>query len=195
MFAATLRVDPEEARPRACPGESRRWESRGTPSGVARRLGREPISETRRAVTWPERRIGAAAVILDDARRVLLVRHTYGRHNWELPGGVSEAGESVIETVVREVREEVGVDVAPDLFTRLYWEPELDAHHFVFLCRILGEATPTPSSDEISTCGDWPLDSLPRPLSDFTVQRITDALIAQPTELALIEVPTRSWLE
>jgi hypothetical protein len=27
-------------------------------------------------------RIGAAAVVLDDSRRVLLVRHTYGRLNW-----------------------------------------------------------------------------------------------------------------
>jgi hypothetical protein len=31
-------------------------------------------------------RIGAAAVVLDDSRRVLLVRHTYGRLNWELLG-------------------------------------------------------------------------------------------------------------
>jgi 8-oxo-dGTP pyrophosphatase MutT (NUDIX family) len=48
-------------------------------------------------------RLGAAAVILNDAGHVLLVKHTYGRLNWELPGGGAEAGESIIATAIREV--------------------------------------------------------------------------------------------
>lgn len=51
-------------------------------------------------------RMGAAAVILDEDRRVLLVKHTYGRRNWELPGGYVELDESAADAVVREVREE-----------------------------------------------------------------------------------------
>lgn len=31
--------------------------------------------------------VGAAAFIVDGEGRVLLVKHTYGRLNWELPGG------------------------------------------------------------------------------------------------------------
>jgi 8-oxo-dGTP pyrophosphatase MutT (NUDIX family) len=50
------------------------------------------------------RRIGAAAVIVNDEGGVPLVKQTYGRLNWELPGGAGEAGESPDETVLREVR-------------------------------------------------------------------------------------------
>jgi 8-oxo-dGTP diphosphatase len=59
---------------------------------------------------WPGRRVGVAAFIVDGRGRVLLVRHTYGPLNWELPGGASEPGESVVQTALRELREEAGVE-------------------------------------------------------------------------------------
>ncbi|MEA2673920.1 MAG: hypothetical protein QOI92_1112, partial [Chloroflexota bacterium] len=34
--------------------------------------------------------VGAACAIFDDQGRVLLVHHTYGRLNWEIPGGLVE---------------------------------------------------------------------------------------------------------
>ncbi|WP_164766807.1 NUDIX domain-containing protein [Paenibacillus chibensis] len=34
--------------------------------------------------------LGAASVILDSENRVLLVKHSYGINNWDLPGGKSE---------------------------------------------------------------------------------------------------------
>lgn len=139
--------------------------------------------------------MGAAAVIVDAAGRVLLVRHTYGRLNWEIPGGASEPGESVIETAIREVREEAGVDAIPERLTGLYYEPERDAHHFVFRCHIAPNARPAPSSEEISECEFWPRDALPRPISDFTIRRLNDALGDALPELPPTTVPARSWLE
>lgn len=53
------------------------------------------------------KRIGAGAVIVNDEGGVML-EQTYGRLNWELPGGAEEAGESPDETVLRGVREETG---------------------------------------------------------------------------------------
>ncbi len=52
--------------------------------------------------------LGAACVVFDGAGRVLLVHHTYGRRNWELPGGGSEPGEAPDETATRELLEETG---------------------------------------------------------------------------------------
>jgi ADP-ribose pyrophosphatase YjhB (NUDIX family) len=138
--------------------------------------------------------MGAAAVILD-GDRVLLVRHTYGRLNWEIPGGASEPGESVIETAIREVREETGVEAKPERLTGFYYDPEQDAHHVVFRCRTAGDAEPAPSSDEISDVEFWPLDALPRPISDFTVRRVEDAVSSRLPELIPVAVPPRSWLE
>ena len=145
-------------------------------------------------MTWPGRRIGAAALLLDDGGRVLLVRHTYGRLNWELPGGAGEPGESVAETARREVREETGLAVEMGAITGVYYEAETDAHHFVFRCEAArGVDGPRPSSPEISECAYWPRDGLPRPISDFTVRRIDDGLAANPpTEV--VPVPPRSWL-
>ena len=48
--------------------------------------------------------MGAACAIFDGRGRILLVHHTYGRLNWELPGGIVEAGEAPDEAARRELR-------------------------------------------------------------------------------------------
>jgi 8-oxo-dGTP diphosphatase len=141
------------------------------------------------------KKLGAAAVILNDAGDVLLVKHTYGRLNWELPGGHAEAHESIIATALREVQEETGLRVRALHTTGTYYDPEGDMHHFVFLCQPLDPAAlPRPDADEISTCAFWPTTALPRPISDFTVRRITDAVTGPPQQLPTI-IPARQWIE
>jgi ADP-ribose pyrophosphatase YjhB (NUDIX family) len=53
------------------------------------------------------------AVVRDDAGRLLLIRrgHEPSRGLWSLPGGRVEPGEALEAAVVREVREETGLDV------------------------------------------------------------------------------------
>jgi 8-oxo-dGTP diphosphatase len=53
------------------------------------------------------------AVVRDDAGRLLLIRrgHEPSRGLWSLPGGRVEPGETLEAAVVREVREETGLDV------------------------------------------------------------------------------------
>jgi len=43
---------------------------------------------------------------------VLLVRHTYGDRAWGLPGGLMRRGEAPEVTARREMREELGLDIA-----------------------------------------------------------------------------------
>jgi 8-oxo-dGTP diphosphatase len=143
---------------------------------------------------WPGRRVGAAAVIFHGDSEVLLVHHTYGPLNWELPGGASEPGESVIETALRELREETGLTARAERLTGVYFDAERDAHHFVFLCRPNGDEEPRPNSSEISECAYWSLDSLPRPISDFTVRRIEDAR-AESAQPLPVSIPSRTWLD
>jgi 8-oxo-dGDP phosphatase len=52
-----------------------------------------------------------AVVVLDDAKRVLMIwRHRFisDRWGWELPSGLVDPGEAVAETAAREVEEETG---------------------------------------------------------------------------------------
>jgi 8-oxo-dGTP pyrophosphatase MutT (NUDIX family) len=143
----------------------------------------------------PDRRIGAAAVILDDAGRVLLVHHSYGRLNWELPGGYSEPGESAVDTALREVREETGLEVVPERVTGIYYDPGDDMHHFVLSCKLPERAAPPrPDGAEITELGYFGVESLPRPISDFTLRRIADALAGSPLELPTAVGPRR-WIE
>jgi 8-oxo-dGTP pyrophosphatase MutT (NUDIX family) len=149
--------------------------------------------------TIPHKLLGAAAVILDGQGRVLLVKHNYGRHNWELPGGLAEERESLAETAIREVREETGLAVRAEALTGLYYEPERphgDMHHGVFLCVPEdAAAVPQPDAREVTACGYWPPDALPRPISDFTIRRIEDALSPANRCPLPVTIGRRRWLE
>jgi 8-oxo-dGTP pyrophosphatase MutT (NUDIX family) len=63
-----------------------------------------------------------SAVVLDEEERVLLHRRT-DSDLWALPGGGIEVGESVIEALVREVKEETGLDVVVDTLVGIYSDP------------------------------------------------------------------------
>ena len=60
----------------------------------------------------------AAAMIVNDAGAVLCVRRGASKfastaHRWEFPGGKIEPGETPAQAAVREIREELGMDIRP----------------------------------------------------------------------------------
>ena len=63
---------------------------------------------------YPDRPIvGIGAIIIRDGKVLLEKRkNDPGRGRWSVPGGVVELGENVTQTVIREVKEETGLDVA-----------------------------------------------------------------------------------
>lgn len=93
------------------------------------------------------------AVIVDAEDRVLLTRRAIPpfRDRWVMPGGKIDLGEPILRALHREVREEVGIEVAVeglvDVFEHLTPGPEND--HFVILyyrCRPLTRAVvPNPA--------------------------------------------------
>ncbi len=138
--------------------------------------------------------IGAAAIVLNAQGHVLLVRQSYGKLNWELPGGAAEANESIAETAQRETKEETGLSVRAKAMTGVYYQPHDDSVHFVFRCELLADAPVSQPDSEVTENGYWPVDNLPRPISDFTVRRIDDALRGQKQALPTI-VLERQWLD
>lgn len=64
------------------------------------------------------------AIVQDDEGRVLMI-HKTDNDRWALPGGGHEPGETIADTVIREVKEETGYDVEVDTITGTYTNP----HH------------------------------------------------------------------
>jgi len=90
--------------------------------------------------------VGVGAIIVHDARVLLVRRGTEPlKGHWTLPGGMLEVGEALTSGVVREVREETGLDVEPieliELLDRIHREAGRVRYHYViadYLCRVTG---------------------------------------------------------
>ncbi|WP_374776678.1 NUDIX domain-containing protein [Streptomyces sp. NBC_01310] len=63
------------------------------------------------------------AVVRDGQGNVLLI-HKTDNNLWALPGGGHDAGESIAQTVVREVQEETGISVVVEDVVGLYTDPQ-----------------------------------------------------------------------
>ncbi|NKY34844.1 NUDIX hydrolase [Nocardia speluncae] len=85
-------------------------------------------------------RMAAGAVFVRNDE-VLLVHKTYG-NGWDIPGGYLEPGEAPGEACRREVREELGIDRAPQRLLVHDWAPspgEGDKVLYMFYCGELGD--------------------------------------------------------
>ena len=89
----------------------------------------------------------AVGCVTDDQGRLLL-EHKVDNGLWSLPGGAHDLGESIVDTVVREIREETGLDVEVTGLVGIYSDPQhLMAYSdgevrqqfsICFRCRLLG---------------------------------------------------------
>jgi mutator protein MutT len=98
---------------------------------------------------YPDRPyVGVGAVIVDHAARVLLVKRRFEplAGQWSLPGGAVDVGETLEACVVREMREETGLDVevgaVNEVFDRIMRDAEGRVqYHYVlvdYVCRPVG---------------------------------------------------------
>lgn len=58
-------------------------------------------------------RVRVTGVVIEDGRILLLNQDTDTGRSWSLPGGKVEEGEPLATALVREMREETGLDVEP----------------------------------------------------------------------------------
>ncbi|MDD3126185.1 MAG: NUDIX domain-containing protein [Candidatus Izemoplasmatales bacterium] len=66
----------------------------------------------------------ACAVIVNDKKEILLQKRC-DNHKWGLPGGLMELDESIVKTMIREVKEETNLDVEPCDFIGVFINPNM----------------------------------------------------------------------
>ena len=138
--------------------------------------------------------IGAFAVIFDDRSRVLLC-HRRDLDIWNLPGGRVESGEMPDEAVVRETKEETGLNVTILRLIGVYGKTDKDELVFAFLCQIVsGHLIGTDEADE---CRYFEFDAIPPNTVPKQVARIHDARsdVSQPIFRRQTELSTSKLLQ
>ena len=83
----------------------------------------------------PRKRVSADVLLRDEQGRILLVDPKY-KPDWDLPGGMAEANEPPTDTVRRELREELGLEVRTGSLLCVDWVsphgPWDDLINFIF---------------------------------------------------------------
>ncbi|MFD6465341.1 NUDIX hydrolase [Streptomyces goshikiensis] len=109
----------------------------------------------------------AVLAMVDDLDRVYMMwRHRFVADlwNWELPGGLVDAGEKPAQTVVREALEETGYALTGDPEHVVMYEPMIGTvtspHHIYIARGVVKVAEPTEKNEAQRTA--WiPLDEVP----------------------------------
>lgn len=115
---------------------------------------------------------GVSVIVTNLSGDVLLLKHSYGPDVWGLPGGGLGRGEDPLEAARREVREELGIELARieaigTLEEMLSGSPHT-AHLFAATC----DRQPRPDGREVVVARFFPSHSLPEPLGKTTRARI-----------------------
>ncbi|MFW9922946.1 MAG: NUDIX domain-containing protein [Candidatus Thorarchaeota archaeon] len=88
-------------------------------------------------------RFAVDGILFKDNKIILIRRGGRTFHGyWALPGGILEEGESVEQTLLREMKEELGVDVTPIEILGVYSDKNRDPREHtisvVFICEFQG---------------------------------------------------------
>jgi 8-oxo-dGTP diphosphatase len=123
-----------------------------------------------------------SAVLQDSAGRVLLCQQSQGHRLWGLPGGKIRDGEGPLQAVVRDIREETGMETALVDVVGIYHltgdgcgETVPDVLVHVFRGNLLG-GEPAVNSPRIARLAWCDPDNLPEPLTATTRIAIADAV-------------------
>ena len=85
--------------------------------------------------------IRVSAAVIAHNGKIFATQRGYGQYKdyWEFPGGKREEGESGEDAIIREIKEELNVDIAVDsyLTTVEYQYPEFFLVMDVYLCSIV----------------------------------------------------------
>src|SRR5881398_3166223 len=107
--------------------------------------------------------LGVRALVIDEEGRVFLVKHSYVS-GWHLPGGGVEAGETLLQAIARELREEGNIEITePPQLHGVFFNDRASRrdHVALFVVRAFRQAQAPVPDGEIVAHGFFAIDALP----------------------------------
>jgi len=131
--------------------------------------------------------MGVRGVVLDDASRVFLVKHSYVA-GWHLPGGGVEVGESVGDALRRELMEEGRIAFEAPVLHGVFFNSHVSRrdHVAVYVIRRFTQDRMPEPNREIVACGFFSPDALPPDTTLGTRRRIVEVVEGAP--------PSATWV-
>ncbi|WP_246351520.1 NUDIX hydrolase [Nocardia barduliensis] len=141
-------------------------------------------------------KVAVSAFVQDSHGRILMI-HRIDNDLYSIPGGGLEAGETVTEAVVREVREETGIDVQVTNLIEIFSNPDHviaydggEVRQEFSICfpadPVGGQLRPSPESKEVMWVAPTDFAKL-----DIPLDRITDRARPRENECALLHLDPR----
>lgn len=91
--------------------------------------------------------IRVTGVLIENGRLLLVRQKVTSSRRWSLPGGRVEAGESLEAAMIREMKEETGLDVAVERLLYLAERPSDCLLHITFALRRIGGELQLPTNE------------------------------------------------
>jgi 8-oxo-dGTP pyrophosphatase MutT (NUDIX family) len=126
--------------------------------------------------------LGVRALVVDEAGRIFLVKHTYVP-GWYLPGGGVEPGETLLDALVRELKEEGNIDlIEPPALHAVYFNTRVSRrdHVALFVVGAFRQPAPPVPDHEIMAHGFFAPDALPEDTVASVRARVAEVLMGAP---------------
>ena len=128
--------------------------------------------------TLPKKRMASGALFRDESDRILLVKPAY-KEGWGLPGGVVEENESPKSACIREIKEELGLELPVGRMLLVDYNHPRDIRTESLMFIFDGGILPTKIKAQIQLCEEellewrfFDLDSLPLEMSQTLRERV-----------------------
>ena len=123
--------------------------------------------------------VGCGCIIINDKDEILLMKRKTGtkleKGMWSRPGGTLEFGETAEETVKREIKEELGIDIEVKFHDYSENIVNEDGKHWValgFIGKIISGEPKNLEPHKHEEIKWFPLNNLPEDLSSYTKNAI-----------------------